>query len=86
MTTRPFACQDLVELVTDYLDGTLAPAVRAAVEDHLRGCRGCGAYVAQIGATVDALGTSPAPTLDPEICMRLEAAFRRWSEENVGGL
>jgi anti-sigma factor RsiW len=74
-----FACRDLVELVTDYLEGALAPEVHAAVEEHLRGCDGCTAYVAQIQATVDALGETTAPPLDPQLCARLEAAFRTWS-------
>jgi anti-sigma factor RsiW len=62
-----FACRDLVELVTDYLEGALAPEVHAAVEEHLRGCDGCTAYVAQIQATVDALGETMAPPLDPQV-------------------
>jgi len=41
MATRPLACRELVELVTDYLEGALAADVHRAVADHLRRCEGC---------------------------------------------
>ncbi len=87
MTPGPPACRDVVELVTDYLEGDLEPAVHAAVEEHLHGCDGCTAYVGQLRATVRALGSTRRPPLDPEFCARLVAAFRGWSarRETDGG-
>jgi hypothetical protein len=52
MTAGPLVCRDLVELVTDHLEGALGPTVHTTVDDHLRGCAGCTAYLAQIRATV----------------------------------
>jgi hypothetical protein len=49
------ACRTLVDLVTDHLDGVLNPAWRAKVEEHLAGCDGCTAYVAQVRETIAAL-------------------------------
>jgi hypothetical protein len=49
------ACQELVELVTDFLDGVLPRDLRDAFQSHLAGCEGCSEYVRQIGATVRAL-------------------------------
>jgi MFS family permease len=49
------ACQELVELVTDYLDGVLPPDLKDKVRYHLDGCEGCSQYVAQIGLTIRAL-------------------------------
>jgi MFS family permease len=49
------ACKELVELVTDYLDGVLAPSVRDEFQTHLSGCDGCTEYVRQIGITLRAL-------------------------------
>jgi anti-sigma factor RsiW len=89
MTTSPVACRYLVELVTDYLEGALDPALRTAVERHLRGCDGCRAYVRQIRVTINALGAAPPPVLDPRLCARLQAAFRTWSDardDTTGGL
>jgi anti-sigma factor RsiW len=80
MTTGRPACRDLVELVTDYLDRALAPAIRSAVYEHLRACDGCAAYVGQFRATVAVLSATPPPTLDPTFCARLLAAFRMWSD------
>lgn len=79
MTTGQPTCRDLVELITDYLDRALAPAVQSAVEEHLRACEGCAGYVDQVRATVAVLGATPPPPLDPAFCARLLAAFRTWS-------
>jgi anti-sigma factor RsiW len=87
VTAGPLVCRDLVELVTDYLEGVLPPAVHAAVDGHLRGCAGCRAYLAQIRSTVAALRATPVPPIDRELCARLAAAFRTWSghHEIAGG-
>lgn len=53
--TDELACQEFVELVTDYLDGALSPDVEANVRQHLTECDGCSEYLHQIGLTVDAL-------------------------------
>jgi MFS family permease len=50
-----FACQELVELVTDYLDGVLPPDRRDEFQTHLAGCDGCVEYLRQIEITVRAL-------------------------------
>jgi anti-sigma factor RsiW len=79
MTTGQPTCRDLVELVTDYLDRALAPAVQSAVEEHLRACDGCAGYVDQFRVTIAALGATLPPALDPMLCARLLVAFRMWS-------
>jgi hypothetical protein len=58
------ACRELVDLVTDHLDGVLPPDLRAAVEAHLADCDGCGEYLRQIRATVEALGGLRQSALD----------------------
>ena len=49
------ACQELVELVTGYLDGVLPPDLKDKFQQHLNGCGGCSEYVRQIGLTIRAL-------------------------------
>lgn len=49
-------CQELVELVTAYLDGVLSTQERERVDLHLSGCDGCTAYLAQLRATIALLG------------------------------
>ena len=41
-------CRELVELVTDYLDGALSPAEQDRFEEHLQRCLGCDRYLEQI--------------------------------------
>lgn len=45
---RSVVCRQLVEMVTDYLDGDLDPIEREAVEAHLSGCGDCAGYVRQV--------------------------------------
>jgi hypothetical protein len=40
-------CNELVELVTAYLDGALDPQTRARFDSHLRECDGCENYLQQ---------------------------------------
>ncbi len=71
-------CRELVELVTDYLEGALAPADRTRFEEHLRICKPCVAYVEQIRLTIAAGGAIGPEQLDPEARDELLAAFRDW--------
>lgn len=48
MRARSIACRQLVELVTDYLEGVLSPAQLSAVEDHLAACEDCSRYLSQM--------------------------------------
>ena len=70
-------CDELVELVTDYLDGVLDEQTERRVSDHLTGCDGCTTYVDQIRRTVATLGSSPADVaLTEQVRNALLAAFR----------
>lgn len=55
------ACRELVAIVSDYVDGVLPADWRARVDEHLRGCDGCTAYLQQIRDTVDLLARLDAP-------------------------
>jgi anti-sigma factor RsiW len=71
-------CSQLVELVTDYLEGTLDEETENRVADHLAGCDGCTTYVQQIRRTITTLGSSRPPDaeLSDEARDALLAAFR----------
>jgi anti-sigma factor RsiW len=75
------SCRELVELVTDYLDGALPAADVARLEHHLDGCDGCRAYLEQMRETIAALGHLPPESLSPEATAKLTAAFAAWREE-----
>ncbi len=81
MTIAPpadIACRDLVEMVTDYLEGTLPPARAAAVQAHLAECEDCTAYVEQMRTTVAVLGRALPEPVDAETRHELMALYRRW--------
>ncbi len=76
MTPRDIACIELVELLTDYLEGALPADEVAAVDAHLETCSACRTYLAQMRATIQALGAVPVETLPDEAYDTLLAAFR----------
>lgn len=69
-------CQELVELLTDHLEGSLGWRARRRVEKHLRACAACTRYVEQMRETLDLLGTVPVDTLSPQAQATLLDAFR----------
>lgn len=70
-------CNELVELVTAYLDGSLDLATRARFAMHLLDCDGSGSYLQQFRATIGELGNI-RDELDPAFRDKLRAAFRDW--------
>jgi anti-sigma factor RsiW len=72
------SCQELVELVTDYLEGALPPDERARFEEHLAPCDGCTSYVEQMRRTIEAVGRLPREAMPPDAEAALLAAFRGW--------
>ena len=76
MSVQELSCRELVELVTDYLEGAMEPALRASFEAHLAGCPHCTRYLRQIEATIRASGTVRAEELSPEFRAGLLDAFR----------
>jgi anti-sigma factor RsiW len=72
------SCQELVELVTDYLDGILPLSERARFDAHIADCDGCRAYLEQIRATIALTGKLSPERLAPEAEAALLDAFRDW--------
>jgi len=79
---RDYTCQELVELVTSYLENALSPHERASFEAHLAGCTGCRNYVGQMRATVRALARTPDQPVAPEVRDSLLNVFRKWKNEH----
>jgi anti-sigma factor RsiW len=80
----PLACQELVELVTAYFDGSLSRRDRRRFERHISGCDNCSAYVEQIRLMIEASGRLTEEDLEPAARDELLAAFRGWREEREG--
>jgi anti-sigma factor RsiW len=73
---RELTCQEIVELVTEYLEGTMDEPLRAAFRAHLAKCDGCSHYLEQIEATIRIAGTLEPAALSPEFQRGLLQAFR----------
>jgi anti-sigma factor RsiW len=80
-TAEALSCQELTELVTDYLEGALPPAERARFEEHLSECGNCELYLEQIRATIKLTGTLAPDELSPEAEDALLHAFRNWKSQ-----
>jgi predicted anti-sigma-YlaC factor YlaD len=72
------SCRELVELVTDYLEGALSPVDTARFEDHIGRCGACTIYLEQMRQTVEVLGHLPVDSVKPEAKRDLLEAFRGW--------
>jgi anti-sigma factor RsiW len=71
------SCRELVELVTDYLEGAMAPEERARFDAHLAGCPGCDRYLEQMRTTIELAAASAELERRPGVSGLLEA-FRGW--------
>jgi anti-sigma factor RsiW len=72
------SCQELVELVTDYLEGALSAEDMARFEDHVSRCGACAIYVEQIRQTIALAGRITPASLSAEAERDLLEAFRGW--------
>ncbi len=75
-------CEELVELVTAYLEDALPKEVRETFDEHLAQCPGCDRYLDQFRTTIDTLGALPQDSLSPPARDRLLDAFAEWRGSN----
>lgn len=78
---RDLACQQAVELVTDYLEGTLRRRQRRRFESHLANCPHCRRYLQQMRITIATMGRVEPESLEPEVRETLIELFRRYRGE-----
>jgi anti-sigma factor RsiW len=81
---REVVCQQAVELVTDYLEGTLSRADRRRYEAHLAGCPHCTEYLAQMRKIIEFTGTLTADDLTPQMQDEFITLYRQWRTESAG--
>ena len=77
-TAEHISCQEVVALVTEYLDGALPAEEASLFEQHLNFCDGCVWYVDQLRATVTTLGDIREEDVPSPARERLLTAFRDW--------
>lgn len=73
-------CNELVEVITDYLEGTLPEKDRARFDAHLLECPFCVIYLQQMRATLAAVGEIPVESIAPSARDELLRTFRDWKQ------
>ena len=76
-------CRELVERVTDYFEGALAPADRARTEQHLAACEGCRVYADEMRALGAVLRQPVEPVAAPTK-EKLLGLFRDFHQARAG--
>ena len=82
--TNDLACKELVEIITDYLEGTLPEGERARFDAHLMTCPPCREYVAEMHATLRLAGRLTVESISPGARDDLLRAFRRMKASSTG--
>jgi anti-sigma factor RsiW len=82
--TTDLACKQLVEIITDYLEGTLHEHDRARFDAHLMTCAPCREYVAEMHTTLRLTGRLTVESISPGARDELLQAFRRMKASSTG--
>lgn len=77
------SCREIVELVSDALEGELEPREARRFWEHISACPHCSAYIEQMRATLRVLGRLEPEHLSPEAERDLRAAFAQWRTEQA---
>ena len=78
LISEDLTCRELVELVTEYLDGALPPGDRDRFEQHVILCDGCASYLDQMRMTIAVTGALTEESITPEAPESLLRVFRDW--------
>ncbi len=79
---KELVCQEMVELITDYLEGALSRAQRRRFERHIAGCEHCAEYLEQMRTTIRLTGRLQVEDLTPEMREEFSDLYRRWRSES----
>jgi anti-sigma factor RsiW len=75
---RDPVCQEVVEMVTDYLEDVLARADRQRIDRHLAACPHCTEYLAQVRETISLVGRLTPEDMSPQMRDAFTGVYRRW--------
>lgn len=75
-------CNEVVELVTEYLSRAVAPEERVRMEQHLLACPPCTAHLAQLRTTLELARGLSQDEQDAPAGDDLLALFRRWNRRD----
>jgi anti-sigma factor RsiW len=71
-------CQELVEIVTDYLEGALPAEEARRFDEHIALCEWCARYLEQMRVTMRTVGRIDEESITPDARDALLHAFRDW--------
>jgi anti-sigma factor RsiW len=71
-------CKEIVELVTDYIEGVLPIEMRSRFDQHLSVCHPCAIYLDQMRQTIATLGRLPEESIPQPVMDTLLQHFRTW--------
>jgi anti-sigma factor RsiW len=77
---KDIACQEVVDLLTGFLEGALDPETGARIEQHLVLCPDCTEYLRQFRLTIAATGRLSETALPDRVVDELLQVFRRWRD------
>ena len=83
------SCEEMVALVTDYLEGSLSARDRRRFRKHLKACEACVEYVGQMELVIETMGVLPEEEIPTPVLDELMVAFRnyrraeRWSSDSA---
>ena len=76
-----YACAEVVELASEYLEGAMTPEQRTRFELHLNLCDGCSSFLEQVRTTGALASSLPVEEIPDDLKSKLLAAFRDWERE-----
>lgn len=79
MSERGLSCGELVELVTDYVEGALPPEDQKRFDAHLSDCPGCATYLEQMRQTIRLAGRLTEEAVSEPARRTLLRVFRDWN-------
>jgi len=78
-------CKELVEWITEYLEGAMSRDDRLKFEQHLAACPGCTECLAQFRETIRLTGHLPRPDIRSDTRKSLVRAFRELNQGQPSG-
>jgi len=76
-----YACSEVVELASEYLEGAMTPEQRTRFELHLNLCDGCSTFLEQVRETAALASSLSVEEIPDDVRAKLLAAFRDWARE-----
>lgn len=68
-----FNCDDVIQLLTDYVDCELEPDTKAQLESHFGGCPACDRFLKSFKRTVELTGEFRCEDIPEDVSLRLHS-------------